>query len=82
MMKTLYITMITICILFLLVIYFTNIIYLWTQPMYLWSQNTRVSIEIWLFLIIIAGFILWFATFWLITTLINRKPKDFDEFDL
>jgi len=81
-MKVLYITIMTICVLFLIIIYFTNIMYLGTQTMFFWSQNSRISVEIWLLLIIVVAFILWFSAFGLMTKLVNRKPKDFDEFDI
>ncbi len=82
MLKFIYISLIVISVLFLMVIYFTNIMWLWNQTMFLWSKEIRVSVAFWLFLIIVTWFVLWFSIFGLITTLINKKPKDFDEFDI
>ena len=81
-MKILYIVLIAISTLFLLVIYFTNIMWLWNQVIFVWSQNNSVSFWTWLLLLILISFILWFSVFWLMTKLVNKKPKDFDEFDL
>lgn len=82
MLKIIYISLIVLSVVFLIVVYFTNIMWLGNQTMFLWSKESSVSVSFWLFLIIIAAFIFWFSVFWLITTLINKRPKDFDEFDI
>ena len=82
MMKVLYIIIMVLCIIFLMVVYFTNIMYLWTQPLYLWSNKSTVPAAVWLLLLILAAFILWFSTFWLLKNIVKGKTKDFDEYDL
>lgn len=81
MMRILYIVTIIICVFLLLIIYASNVMYLSIQPMYFLTSSI-LSVPVWLLLIILLSFILWFSFFWLITTFVKKKPKDFDEFDL
>jgi len=81
-MKVLYILTIIICVIFIMVIYFTNIIYMWNQQMYLWSQNNRISVAAWLWLLMLISAILWASVVLLLKSLVNQRPKDFDDFDL
>ena len=50
--------------------------------MFLWSQNNRISVAAWLALIILISILLGAFMVLLLKSLVNQKPKDFDEFDL
>jgi len=80
-MKILYSIIIWICVLFLLMIYFTNIMWLSWQSMYLWSQSNRISIAAGLALIMLVSMILGASVVLLLKSLVHTRPKDFDEFD-
>lgn len=80
-MKILYSIIIWICVLFLLMIYFTNIMWLSWQSMYLWSQSNRISIAAGLALIMLVSMILGASIVLLLKSLVHTRPKDFDEFD-
>ena len=82
MLKAIYIISIVISVILLMVIYFTNIVYLGNMQMFLWSQENRISVAAWLALIILVSMILWASIVLLLKSLVNQRPKDFDEFDL
>ena len=82
MLKAFYIIVIVISVILLMVLYFTNIVYLGNLQMFLWSQNNRISVAAWLALIIFISMLLWASIILLLKSLVNSKPKDFDEFDL
>jgi len=82
MLKFIYIAVIIVSVIFLMIIYFTNIIYLWSMQLFLWSQRSHISLAAGLALIILVSMILGASIVLLLKSLINQKPKDFDEFDL
>ena len=82
MLKALYIMTIIVCVVLLMILYFTNIIYLGNMQMFLWSQNNRISVAAWLALIILVSILLGASIVLYLKSLVNQKPKDFDEFDL
>lgn len=82
MLKILYIIIIFCSAIFLLVFYFTNVLFLNTKDLVLLTKDNRISIWLWLLILIVVSFILGFFTYWLTQKLVYKKPKDFDEFDI
>ncbi len=66
---------------FILIIYFINLIYLSNMPMYLFSMNTRVSFATWLFILIFLSMLCGAISVLFLWTFIKSKPKDIFEED-
>jgi hypothetical protein len=80
-MKWVYSIIIAICLIFLMIIYFSNVIWLGNMNMYLGSQSNRISVASGLGLIVLVSIILGASIVLLVKSLIKPRPKDFDEMD-
>jgi len=80
-MKLIYLIITILSALFLVVVYFTNIILTQNYYIYLWSMKNSVSMATWLALIIIVSVILWASLVLFFKTISNRKVQDYEDFD-
>jgi len=73
---------ILVAVLFMLVvIYFTNVIYLSSTPMYLFSAKSSISTSIGLLIVMLLSIIFWSVLVLFIKSFFKSKPKDIFEDD-
>ena len=79
-MKFIYGFILFVVFILLLVIYFTNLLYVSSTPMFLFSRNTNIPFSLGLLVIIFLSFLLGVITVLFIQSFVKWRPKDiFDE---
>ena len=79
-MKFVYGFILFVVFILLLVIYFTNLLYVSSTPMFLFSRNTNIPFSLGLLVIIFLSFLLGVITVLFIQSFVKWRPKDiFDE---
>ena len=80
-MKFVYGFVLFVILIMLVIIYFTNVVYLSSTYMYLFNTNSTISTSVWLLIIMILSVMFWAVLVLFIKSFFKWKPKDIFEDD-